>query len=68
MTLDNHYRQGGQGQMVLAAIAAHAGAKPRCLSLGLDDVPPSGRTDEVLAELGLDGAGIARSIAAFLDA
>jgi len=68
VTLDNHYRQGGQGQMVLAAIAAHADANPRCLSLGLDDVPPSGRTDEVLAAIGLDGAGIARSIQRFLGA
>ena len=68
VTLDNHYRQGGQGQMVLAAITEHAPANPRCLSLGLDDVPPSGRTDEVLAAIGLDGAGIARSIQRFLGA
>lgn len=68
VTLDNHYRQGGQGQMVLAAIAVHARAKPRCLSLGLDDVPPSGRTDEVLAAIGLDGAGIARTVQRFLGA
>jgi transketolase len=68
VTLDNHYRQGGQGQVVLAAIAAHASARPRCLSLGLDDVPPSGRTDEVLADVGLDGAGIARSMLRFLGA
>jgi len=68
VTLDNHYRQGGQGQMVLAAIAAHARAHPRCLMLGLDDVPPSGRSDEVLAAIGLDGAGIARSIQRFLSA
>jgi transketolase len=68
VTLDNHYRQGGQGQMVLAAVAEHAKSSPRCLSLGLGDVPPSGRTDEVLAALGLDGAGIARSIQRFLSA
>jgi len=66
VTLDNHYRQGGQGQMVLSAIAEYSRAHPRCLSLGLDDVPPSGRTDEVLAAIGLDGAGIARSIQRFL--
>jgi transketolase len=68
VTLDNHYRQGGLGQMVLAAVSAHASARPRCLSLGLDDVPPSGRTDEVLADIGLDGAGIARSVRRFLGA
>jgi transketolase len=68
VTLDNHYRQGGQGQMVLAAIAEHARVHPRCLSLGLDDVPPSGRTDEVLAAIGLDGAAIERRITEFLAA
>lgn len=68
VTLDNHYRQGGQGQMVLSAMAEHARAEPRCLSLGLDDVPPSGRTDEVLAAIGLDGAGVARTIQNFLNA
>jgi transketolase len=68
VTLDNHYRQGGQGQMVLAAIAERASASPLCLSLGLDEVPPSGRTDEVLSAIGLDGSGIAASIQRFLGA
>jgi transketolase len=68
VTLDNHYRQGGQGQMVLAAIAEHAVARPRCLSIGLEAVPPSGRTDEVLAALALDAAGIAARIWRFLSA
>ncbi len=68
VTLDNHYRRGGQGQMVLAAVAEHAVARPRCLSLGLDVPPPSGRTDEVLAVLELDGAGIANRILHFLSA
>ncbi len=61
-TVDNHYRTGGQGTMVLAAIAEHAKARPRCVSIGLEAVPPSGRNDEVLAATGLDGASIARRI------
>ena len=66
VTIDNHYLAGGQGQMILAAIAALGGARPRCLSLGLEGVPPSGRNDEVLAQVGLDGASIARRIRAFV--
>jgi transketolase len=67
ITLDNHFRLGGQGQHVLAALAAANPARmPRILSLGLEDVPPSGRNDEVLALLGLDAAGIAESLGSFL--
>lgn len=62
VTVDNHYRAGGQGQYVLAAIAEHARANPRCLSIGLEAVPPSGRNDEVLSALALDGDSIARRI------
>ena len=65
VTIDNHYRAGGQGQMILAEIAALNGAQPRCLSLGLDKVPPSGRNEEVLDAIGLDGASIAKRVAEF---
>lgn len=68
VTLDNHYRAGGQGQYLLAALAQHAGPKPRCLSLGLNEVPPSGRNEEVLAALALDGESIARRIKTFVAA
>jgi transketolase len=68
VTLDNHYRSGGQGQYLLSAIAEHAHAKVRCLSIGLDEAPPSGRNDEVLAALALDGESIARRIKAFVSA
>jgi transketolase len=68
VTIDNHYRAGGQGQYLLAALAEHAATKARCLSLGLDDVPPCGRNDEVLAALALDGESIARRIRAFVSA
>jgi transketolase len=69
ITLDNHFRLGGQGQHVLAALAAANPARmPRILSLGLEDVPPSGRNDEVLALLGLDAPGIAERVSGFLAA
>jgi transketolase len=67
VTLDNHYRRGGQGEMLLSALAAaNLPRMPRCLSIGLDDIPPSGRNDEVLAALRLDAAGLAGRIIAFL--
>ena len=67
VTLDNHYRVGGQGQYVLTALAtANVQRMPRCLQLGLDACPPSGRNDEVLDAVGLDGARIAERIRAFI--
>ncbi len=68
VTVDNHYRAGGQGQHILAAIAVHARKPPLCLSIGLDAVPPSGRNDEVLAALALDGPSIARRVRDFIGA
>jgi hypothetical protein len=38
---------------------------PRCLAIGIEDIPPSGQNGEVLARLGLDGPGLARRIARF---
>jgi transketolase len=63
VTLDDHYIAGGQGEKVLAALV-RAGLSVPALELGLWDVPPCGQPAEVLARLGLDAAGIARSIQA----
>jgi transketolase len=66
VTIDNHYTSGGQGQMLLANIATLGMARaPRCLAIGIEDVPPSGQNAEVLARLGLDGASLARRIVCF---
>lgn len=67
VTVDNHYVAGGQGQTVLATLATLGLARmPRCLAIGLEDVPPSGQNPEVLDALGLDAAGIAGRIARFV--
>jgi transketolase len=67
VTLDNHYRVGGQGQFILTALAAaNVQRMPRCLQLGLEACPPSGRNDEVLDAVGLDGVRIAERIRAFI--
>ncbi|RED37992.1 transketolase [Rhodopseudomonas thermotolerans] len=67
ITLDNHFRIGGQGQHLIAALAgSNPPRMPRCLSLGLEQCPPSGRNDEVLDVVGLDADRIAQRIAEFL--
>jgi transketolase len=65
VTLDDHYVSGGQGEKVLAALA-RTGLAVSALELGLWDVPPCGQPAEVLARLGLDAVGIARSVRAAL--
>lgn len=67
VTLDDHYLIGGQGQMVLAALAEH-GLSPGLTvrRLGLADFPACGRNDEVASHHGLDAAGIARTVRAAL--
>jgi transketolase len=66
VTIDNHYVAGGQGQMLLATLAT-LGLKraPRCLALGLEDIPPSGQNSEVLLRVGLDSSRIAERITRF---
>lgn len=69
VTVDNHFVAGGQGEAILAALAkANVKRMPRCLVIGLEQVPPSGRNDEVLAALRLDAKGLADRIKVFLGA
>jgi transketolase len=65
VTLDDHYLVGGQGQMILAALAS-TGASVATVQLGLSDMPPSGQSAEVLERLRLDAAGIAARVKAEL--
>jgi transketolase len=58
ITLDNHYLEGGQGDAVLRAIAAHPEA-PAVLRIGVESVPVCGDNDAVLRAHGLDADSIA---------
>jgi transketolase len=61
--LDNHYLAGGQGDAVLAALAAAAPeAAARVRKVGVEEVPKSGENNETLAVHGLDGEGIAARV------
>ena len=63
--LDNHYVAGGQGDAVLAALAAEApDAAARVHKLGVEEVPKSGENNEVLRAHRLDAASIADSVLA----
>jgi len=65
--LDNHYVVGGQGDAVLAALAAEAPeAATRVHKIGVTSVPKSGGNDEVLRAHGLDAEGIRRQVVARL--
>jgi transketolase len=58
--LDNHYVSGGQGDAVLAALAADAPeAASRVRKIGVTEVPKSGENNEVLRAHGLDAESIA---------
>jgi len=62
-TLDNHYVHGGQGQMILAALAELSGRPlPRARRLGVTHIPLCGDNVEVLGAHGLDAEGIAEQI------
>jgi transketolase len=61
--LDNHYVVGGQGDAVLAALAADAPeAAARVHKIGVTSIPKSGGNDEVLKAHGLDPEGIRRQV------
>ena len=60
-TVDNHYLDGGQGDAVLAAVAASG---QRVTKLGVDRVPESGTNDEVLRAHGLDADSLAERVRA----
>jgi transketolase len=66
-TLDNHYLSGGQGDAVLAALAAQAPeAAARLRKIGVTEIPKSGENNEVLRAHGLDAEGVRRQVQALL--
>jgi transketolase len=68
ITLDNHYVQGGQGEMIGAAIARLAlQPAPAVTRLGVTSLPECGTNDEVLQHHGLDVASLAQQFRAALE-
>ena len=61
VTLDNHYVDGGQGQMLASRIACLDLAVP-VTSIGVSELPVCGTNEEVLAYHRLDPSGLKASI------
>jgi transketolase len=63
VTLDNHYLHGGQGDMVVAAVAELAlEPTPTIIRIGVTSLPECGTNDEVLAHHGLDVGGLVKAL------
>jgi transketolase len=61
--LDNHYLHGGQGQMILAALAELPRRPlPRARRVGVDRIPLGGGNTEVLEAHGLHAGGLAAQV------
>ena len=67
VTLDNHYVDGGQGQMLACSVARLGLAIPVTL-LGVKELPVCGTNPEVLSHHRLDVDGLASAITGALAA
>lgn len=64
-TLDDHYVQGGQGEMIAARLAELGRAEGlRVHRFGVRTIPACGQNDEVLRAHRLDGESLADDILA----
>lgn len=62
ITLDNHYKVSGQGQMLSSALASRNNQETRFHLFGVTDIPKCGTNDEILKAHGLDQNYIKRLI------
>jgi transketolase len=63
VTLDNHYVHGGQGDMLVSALAELAlEPTPTVIRIGVTTLPECGTNDEVLAHHGLDVGGLVKAM------
>jgi transketolase len=60
--LDNHYKIGGQGDMIARTVARWKNERVCVQQIGLSDFPPCGTNEEVLAKVQLDVLGIKKEL------
>jgi transketolase len=65
LCLDNHYRVGGQGDVIAHALAGLKLGDLTVRMLGVEDIPPSGTNPQVLQTVSLDAESIAEAIVRF---
>lgn len=68
ITTDNHYIDGGQGEMLLAALLRNGIMPRRVLQLGLNQIPMCGQNSEVLHAHGLSRLVIAERVRGIINA
>lgn len=61
-TLDDHYIQMGQGEMIARTVAQNQDIKTKVVLMGIETIPACGANDEVLKYHSLDGASLAKKI------
>jgi 1-deoxy-D-xylulose-5-phosphate synthase len=66
ITVEDGYREGGAGSMIAERVAALGGGPTHVLGVPVAYLP-HGKPDAILAELGLDGDGIATSVRNMLE-
>ncbi len=64
VVVEDHWREGGLGDAVLAALAADGGQAPRFTHLAVREMPRSGKPDELLDHYGISAKHIAEAVRA----
>jgi 1-deoxy-D-xylulose-5-phosphate synthase len=70
LTAEDGVREGGVGSMIADAISRHAHGRPpqvRVLGIPIEFIQ-HGKPDDILADLGLDAAGLEREVRALVSA
>jgi transketolase len=65
VTVEDHYPEGGLGSAV-AEVLAEAGSPARLVRLAVSDVPGSGPSSAIAGVVGIDAAGVVRTVLAAL--
>jgi len=64
IVVEDHWRQGGMGEAVLAALAETDTAMPRFTHLAVSEMPKSGKPDELLDAAGISASHIVAAVKA----
>jgi transketolase len=67
VTVEDHFPDGGVGDAVLAALA-EVDERPRVVKLAVNDMPRSGKPDELLHAYGIDADAIAATVRQLIQA
>jgi transketolase len=66
-TIDNHFISGGQGEKISAIFSRSGKNSPEIHNIGVNKIPLSGNTEEVLRDLSLDNKSLKETILKLLN-